>query len=329
MEQEAPDEKVLRRTLSEIIDGYSCFEYQGSTVYIKHFGNKEQSDLEKQYQEVFDKAKKQGLQTEEEALEMLKEQDLWSEEEENKLIDQKKYIDNLKDTKEGLIIPSQIETIQKDIDEAESKYQEENFRRQSLLSETCEGYAKKKSNDYSLYLSFFNSPDLSQKFLIQEDFDMLSKKELNELLEEYVIATKHLSIRNIKYLAINNIFNIYYNILGAKNIYKFFNKPIYECTFYQLNLLNYAKILNSIIENSEKMPDIVKKDPDKILDFMENQKRSKDIASRTADKQGASVVGATKKDMKDMGVSDELAVSPFELAKKKGSLTIEDFQNFA
>jgi hypothetical protein len=77
------------------------------------------------------------------------------------------------------------------------------------------------------------------------------------------------------------------------------------------------------------MPDSVKEHPDRILDFAEAQKKNKDVISRTQNKQGASVVGATKKDMKDMGVSDELSVSPFDLAKKKGSLTIEDFQNFS
>lgn len=329
MEQKAPEEKVLRKLLSEIIKGYSAFEYEGSTVHIKHFGHEEQSQLEGQYEEVFQKAKKQGLPTEKEAMEILKEQELWTEKEENELDAQKKYIDNLKDTEKGLIIPSQIESIKKDIEEAEGKYQELNFKRKSLLSETCEGYSKKKNNDYSLYLSFYRNAECNEKFFSEEEFDLLTKRDLNDLLQQYVLATEHLSIRNIKFLAINNMFNIYYNILGAKNIYKFFDKPVYECSFYQLNLLNYAKILNSIIENSEKMPDVVKKDPDKIFDFAEAQKKNKDIATRTADKQGASVVGATKKDMKDMGVSDDLAVSPFELAKKKGSLTIEDFQNFA
>ena len=40
-------------------------------------------------------------------------------------------------------------------------------------------------------------------------------------------------------------------------------------------------------------------------------------------------MGASKEDMNEIGVSDELSVSPFQLAKEKGSLTIEDFQNFS
>ena len=110
---------------------------------------------------------------------------------------------------------------------------------------------------------------------------------------------------------------------------KFFTKPIYELSFYQLNLLNYAKVLNSIIENVEKIPESIKKHPDKLLDYAEAKSKNKDVVEKSKDKQGFSVVGATKKDMGEMGVSDELSVSPFQLAKEKGSLTIEDFQNFS
>ena len=329
MEQKAPDEKTLRKVLSEIIKGHSCLDHEGSLIYTKHFNQEDQASLDEHYQTVFDKAKKQGLPTEEETMELLRKEDLLTKVDESSYETQKKYIENLRDTKKNLIIPSQIENIEKDIREAEEEYNKLHSKKLSLLTQTCESYAKKKNNDYSLYLSFYRDPECQQKYFSEEDFSFLSKEELNELLLKYVDCTKHLSIDNIKYLAINNIFNMYYNLLGKESIYTFFNKPLYSHSYYQLNLLNYAKILNSIIEHSDKMPDSVKEHPDRIFDFAEAQKKNKDVISRTQNKQGASVVGATKKDMKDMGVSDELSVSPFDLAKKKGSLTIEDFQNFS
>jgi hypothetical protein len=122
---------------------------------------------------------------------------------------------------------------------------------------------------------------------------------------------------------------MYYNILGSKQLFRFFEKPIYEYTFYQLNLLNYAKVLHSILENVEKIPENIKKDPDKLLAFAEAKNRNKDMVQKSQDKQGFSVMGSSKHDMDEIGVSDELSVSPFQLAKEKGSLTIEDFQNFS
>jgi hypothetical protein len=79
----------------------------------------------------------------------------------------------------------------------------------------------------------------------------------------------------------------------------------------------------------EKIPESVKKHPDQLIDFAEAKSRNKDVVAKSQDKQGFSVVGASKEDMGEMGVSDELSVSPFQLAKEKGSLTIEDFQNFS
>lgn len=329
MEQKAPEEKILRRVLSEIIREYSIFEYKEKTVYIKHFRQFDQSELESHYDSVFNRAKKQGLPTEEETIEMLKTEGLWTEEDESEYLSQEKYLNNLKETKKNLIIPSQIEQIEKDIEESNKNFQKLLSKKNSLLSETCESYAKKKNNDYSLYLSFYKNEKCTEKFYTKEDFESVSKGELNDLLEKYVLETKHLSIDNIKYLAISGVFSMYYGLLGKENLYTFFQKPVYEYTYYQLNLLNYARILNTIVENAENMPDSVKEHPDRILDFAEAKRKNKDIISKTKDKQGASIVGATKKDMDEMGVSDPLSVSPFDLAKKKGSLTIEDFQNFS
>jgi hypothetical protein len=329
MENEPPDDKILRKALSDIIDGSSLVKSKGRVGYVKHFGNKDQEGLESYYDLIFDKAKSNGLPTEKEAFELLKKEDLWTEEDESKYNSNKSYIENLKETKSNLIIPSQIESVEKDIVEAQSELDHLENQRRELLSETCENYARNKSNDYSIYLSFFKDKECNEKFFSKEEYEELSKVELTDWFIKYAESTKDISIYNIKYLAISNVFTIYYNLLGQKQLYKFFNKPVYQFSFYQLNLLNYAKVLNSILENIEKIPEAVKKDPDKLLDFAEAKNKNRNVAEKSQDRQGFSVVGATKKDMGEMGVSDELSVSPFKLAEEKGSLTIEDFQNFS
>ena len=272
--------------------------------------------------------KSQGLPTEDETMEMLKNEGLWTDKDESEYQTQESYLNNLQETKKNLIIPSQIEQIEKDISESQEKHNKLVNKKNSLLSETCESYAKKKNNDYSLYLSFYKDKECKKRFYSKEKFDSVSKSELNEMLEKYVNETKHLAIENIKYLAISNVFSMYYSLLGKENIYTFFQKPIYEHTYYQLNLLNYARILNTIVENSDKMPESVKAHPDRILDFAEAQQKNKDVVSKTRDKQGASIMGATKKDMDEMGVSDGLSVSPFELAKKEGIPDDRRFSRF-
>lgn len=329
MKDEAPDDKILRKVFSDITHGFSSFSDEGKIAYVKHFQSEDQKDLESYYQKVFDKAKKHGLPTEEEAFNLLREQDLWTDKDESDYQSNIKYLETLNETKKNLIIPSQINQIDEDIKETQEKVNQQESERKGLLSETCENYARNKSNHYSIYLSFYADKDCSEKLFTKEQYEELSKEQLNNWFLKYLNETKHLSIENIKYLSISEIFSMYYNILGGKQLFRFFEKPIYEYTFYQLNLLNYAKVLHSILENVEKIPENIKKDPDKLLAFAEAKNRNKDIVEKSQDKQGFSVMGASKHDMDEIGVSDELSVSPFQLAKEKGSLTIEDFQNFS
>ena len=329
MKADRPSEATLRKVFCEIAQGYTPVTVGEKDAVIRHLKQRDQYDLECHREEIYNKAKASGLPTEEEALEVLIEGEVWSHKEENEIGDMKKYVENLEDTKKNLIIPSQIENINKDIEEGRQKLNDLSAKRKSLLAETCESYAAKKNNDYSIYLCLYQPQDHNLRFFTWDEFCEMPKVTLGELFTEYVKATQHLNPENIKYLSISSVFALYYNILGGKNLHKLFDCPAYELSFYQLNLLNFAKILHSILENVEGIPSEIKKEPDDLLAYAESKRKNKNIVEKSKGKQGFSVMGATKKDMDEMGVSDELAVSPFELAKNKGSLTLEDFQDFS
>lgn len=329
MANKPPEEKTLRKVLTDVINGYSFVEHEDESAFVKHFGSKEQQELEFHHDKIYKRAQKFGLPTEEEALQFVKDEGLWSNEEEKELNDNESYLSNLKDTKKNLIIPSQIEQIKNDIEEVEKKISIAKAKRNSLMSETCEGYAKNKSNDYSIYISFYKDKECKEKLFTFEEFDQLTKEEVSHWFESYLNVTDHLSIRNIKYLSISNIFSMYYNLLGANNLHKIVEKPIYDFSFYQLNLLNYCKVLHSILENHQKIPDHIKKDPDELLNYAESASKNKNMVNKSRNRQGYSVMGASNQDMKEMGVKDPTSVSLQDLAKEKGSLTIEDFKKFA
>jgi len=329
MTDEIPDDKTLRNVLSDIIKGYSRASLGGERAYVKHFGNEDQHELESFHDDVFAKAKSRGLPTEEESMDLLRSEGIWSDEDESEYSTTKIYLENLGETRKNLIIPSQVDEASKEMEEAQIKLDAILVKRQSLLTDTCESYARNKSNDYSVYLSFYDGPECQNKFFSKEEFNELSKGELADWFGAYSIGIGNLSIENIKYLAISTVFSMYYNILGSKNLYRFLDRPVYEFSFYQLNLLNYARVLNSILENVEKIPDKIKKDPDQLLAFAEGKNKYKETVEKSQGKQGFSVMGATSKDMGEMGIKDELSISPFDLARDKGSLTIEDFQNLS
>ena len=329
MTDERPDDKTLRKVLSDLVRGYSIATLEGDEAYVKHFGNEDQYELEAFHDHVFEKAKDRGLPTEEESMDLLRSEGIWSDEDETTYVETSSELETLEETRKNLIIPSQINTISNEIKEAQERMDGLNSKKKSLLTDTCESYAKNKSNDYSIYLSFYADPKCNKRFFKKTQFNELSKRDLADWFGAYGEGISSLTVDNIKYLAISDIFGMYYNILGSKGLHRFFGRPVYELSFYQLNLLNYSRVLHSILENVEKIPENIKKDPDKLLAYAEGKSRHQDTAEKSKDKQGFSVMGATSKDMGEMGVKDELSLSPFDLAKEKGHLTIEDFQNLS
>ncbi len=329
MKAEKPKEADLRKVFCEIMEGSTPSVFKGKDFYVRHLRQKDQYLIEKHKEEVYEKARKAGLPTNEEAIATLIENEVWSEEEEKAIEENSSYVENLRQTKKNLIIPSQIDSINKDIEEAELKVTKLKSKKFGLLTQTCEGYSENKNNDYIVYFSLYKDPACQQRMFEWEEFCTLTKPEISEMVQVYSKACEHLKLENVKFLSISPIFTLYYNLTGGDGIHDFFKKPLYTLTFYQLNLLNYAKVLHSILQNIEGIPEAIKEDPDDLLDYAESKRRNKSVVDKSKDKQGFSVMGATKKDMDDMGVSDEVSLSPFELAKNKGSLTLEDFQNLS
>jgi hypothetical protein len=79
MANDCPSDEILRKVLAQITEGYSPVELEGQEkAYVKHFGNEDQYRLERFRSEVYDKARKNGLPTEEETLALMIEEDIWT-----------------------------------------------------------------------------------------------------------------------------------------------------------------------------------------------------------------------------------------------------------
>ena len=198
---ERPDDKTLRKVFSDIIKGFSTGNQTAKPFAVKHFRQEDQGELEAHYDKIYEKARSNELPTEKESLELLIEEDLWSKEEEGELDETEKYLENLQQTKKHL-----IRNINKDIKKAENMLGILKIKRQSLLTETCESYAKNKNNDFSLYLCLYKEGDLQAKFFTWDEFCEMPKAALREMFKLYMGAVTHLSMENIKYLAISTIF---------------------------------------------------------------------------------------------------------------------------
>jgi len=112
----------------------------------------------------------------------------------------------------------------------------------------------------------------------------------------------------------------------------FYRKPIPELTIYQLRVVIYGRMFHNIFQYTDDIPDYIKQDPKKLLDFSEAQRNKDSNSGGLRDDSDASAVfGATKQDMDTIKKqSGGKTVSLAEEAKKHGGkLNMEQMMRLA
>lgn len=314
----------------DILNGYSFYSDNKDSFYIKHFCLKDLNLINKRKIDIENRAKKLGLLDEKAQLKNLIDKDSWSQEKEDELEKLKDFIKNLKYTKSKLIISRDIENMNIQIKENESKLNDILKERESLLGTTLESYSTKKINEYYVYVSLYKDESLKEKLLTSEQFEELEYEELYELYSKYNLGLSKINEKNLKKISLSGFFlNSFY--LCNDDPYIFFGKPVIDLTFVQTELFSYAKYFKSIITNSTtKVPENVLNDPEALVDWYEGSKNAAQISrnmkgKNTEETLGSSLVGASKEDLKKMGMKSSDNISLTEEAKKKGgSLSFQD-----
>lgn len=313
----------LRRTYSDIIQGFSSLIFNGDKILIKHFTSLDQGLIDADYEFHFEDAIKEGLPNIEERLNLMIQQGLWGKSDEAWIANQKFYIDNLAKTKSKMTWQSQIEEINKQITEAEVELKKKEGDKKELLGLVAESYASKKVNENYIYHSF-RKENINERFFSQEDFDELSIFELNILAGLYTKTLSPFNSKNIKKIGLASFFQSSYSICGD-NPQTFFGKSVCDLTFYQSEIFTYGRFFKSILSADIKPDDETLADPDKLIDWYMSSKNAQDIIGPVADdNNGAThVFGAKKSDITAAGA--HLSLSPVQRAlKDKKGLSMED-----
>lgn len=318
--------RFLENLFLEIKDGYSIFEYQKNTVFIKHASLDELKIQNNYYQKFFDKARKMGVPDEEELLHTLQESKVWTSSEESEYESLKSEIQNLDKTISKLFTESERKPLEIRLAEAKKDYKKIRKKREGLFTSSAENYADRKSNEAFVRHCFFKNKNLDTFLYSQEEFEEIDNLELSTLYEAYNEHAKNFSELNIKKISINPTFKSIFNLF-SKDISNFFNKHPFELSFYQINLLNYGKLFDAIFKNN-KIPKHISEDPEKILNFIEEdeKKSKKNIDEKIQSADGFSYAGAKAKDMENMGINKKGSKDIHEVAKEHGGeLSMEDF----
>lgn len=341
-EDKEEKEKLLRVAFFDIYKGCSKIELsppEDSALFnpespkifawAKHFSFFDQIELDREYQKSFDKAKESGLSTRQEMLEMLEKTGAWTTKEETDWASKKQYVQTLEQTKSKLVVPSQIKSLQNQIDKARKDVNEVEAKRSSLIGQTCENYANSQLNSQTILYSLFEDQECKKPLISGEDIEYIDNRDLSLLISAYNKGVAPLDINSIKKMSLSGFFTSYFSLVEKNPIYIFNVKNICELTFYQLNLLSYAKVLRSIIRNTDP-PKHLMDNPDKLLEWSEKGEKARKMMEKSQDGEKAfSVVGANKDDYKEMG-TERKGKSIFDLASqgdKGGELGIMDFIN--
>ena len=276
-------ERILRGAYFHILSGFSSTEIDEKKAYIKHFDLQTQTIIDNYYHEVFSKARKKGLLTEEESVEEVLKNGSWTQEEEDQLRISRAGLVKLQEGIASAVSQAMADSMQGAVQETKDKIADLENKRASLITNTCEQIAERRSSDLIIRYSFYKE-NKKDPFFSEQEFDMLDRKDLAELVSLYNTAVTPLSAENIQSIAIADFFTSYYSV-AQEDLGDFFRKPIHELTYFQVNLLNYAKLFSNILKNLDP-PDHIKENAQKLLSFAKTEaKKRKSEARKESAKQ--------------------------------------------
>jgi len=311
----------LLTSLIEIFDGYSRFDLNGRTLFFRHFCLRDQNSISLSFEKYKNAAIKKGIETQEQIYKRLKEENSWSDDDDIKVAELESYINNLKKTKDKLLLPSQKESHQTLIDEEQLKLNNLLISKKELTGITAEDYANKMANEEFLRLLLYKDNSLKELAFSDDDFGSLDTNEIIKISDNYFKISENLNDENIQKIVLQDFFNMY--ISSCENSYNFFGKFIHEMTAYQMKLLLYGRIFHNIFQYNEDIPENLRKDPKAIFGYVDSKKAREKYQNEVKDSDGSILFGATEKDVNILDPSAKKISLSEELAKNGGSLSME------
>ena len=321
--------KSYRKLLKEITEGYSSYFIEEELRFIKHQSTADLVDFDDVYQMYFDRALAKGLPTEEEIFENLKAEGFWTEKDDAELDSQTFYLESLVKNKKNIYLKSALDQVNIQIKEAQEKLAELVHKKTSLVTNSCEMYASNRANDFYIVNSFYKDKELTDPLFTQEEYEYMDASEASKLIRMYNEFHNRFSEENIQKLTLQGFYRIYYAFSETAN--DFFGDPILYLTNFQLNLIMYTRIFKNIFDQYDDIPERIMDDPAALLDFANSADAREEMKKKFAgDNAASTIVGATKEDMEELGISPSQGTSLAEAAKKKGgSLDMKDLMDLS
>jgi hypothetical protein len=314
-----------RRIFRDVVRGYSTALFEDRTVYIKHLTPHDQVELEEIEENYFNQAKKRGVPTEQDMLDYLKDEGQWTDSDEKIITEKTLYLENLQKALRKLVIKRDVDRQKSIIEKEREILNKKQTEKIQLVGNTCEKYARERLNDFYMIRSFYKDRDMSKELFDEDSFDDLRNQDVKKIIFLYNDIFKSFNEENIQYTILEDFYNPYLSF--AEDSIQFYGKPFCELTYNQIRLIVYTRIFKNIFDSNENIPDNIRKDPAKLLEFGSSSKEEKDkVKDKLSQGDGGTLVGAKKEDYEQLGIEKPKgSVDLHEEAKKKGgSLNMQD-----
>ena len=311
----------------EIINCYSpVYDSVLGELFIKHLSQIESINIEKQYVYALNKAIENKIPTNDQKLQSLIKDGLWTKKEEDSLKDNLTFVQGMRDNISREFLLSRRKLLRKELVLTEKKIESLLNKKDYLLGFTAERYARQQYMYHQMKQCFYKDDKFIERFSIEELQDEETYDKIRNIYEGYI---KRVNIETIKEITISPFFtNLFY--MAGDNAYDFFGKPIVSLTGFQRDLFLYGKYFKNLMgQYGDKLPKDMSENPNDIIEFFEitqNVEKSGILKDDGKDVSTTSIMGATKEDMRLMGI-DPAQVKDIgkEIAKSgKGFLSKDD-----
>jgi hypothetical protein len=320
------NEELYISIIGEVFDGYTEIFFNGDPVYIKHYNIRDQRYIQKYYEKHKNVAIKKGLETEEERFIEIKKDGIWLDDDDLKISNLELEINNLSATQKKIFLPSQKDSMSKDIESKKIEIYILKNKKRELIGKTAEEYASSRSNEEMLRYFLFKDRDLTENLFTEDEFSELDDTELLFFMNEQAKVNTRLSELNIQKAVLRPFFSMY--LSQCENIKDFYDKAIVLLSVYQLKTALFARMFFNIFQHVEDIPDHIKDDPEKLLAYS-NSKSNNNSGGIDENSDASAVFGATKEDMKVIGGNTKQISLKDELDKNGGKLNMEQMMKLA
>ena len=322
------NEEFYISLIGEAFDGYTESTIGDKDICFKHITIRDQRYLHKYYEKYKNLALKRGLETEAERIAAVTKDEVWSAEDDLKIESLQNEVENLKSTMNAVFLPSQRESIQKDLNKRRTELTDLLIKRKEVIGKTAEDYASVRSGDELLRCLIFKDPELKSFLYSDDDFAELETWEVADIAKTQQDISEKFSDSIIQQAVLRPFFSMY--LSSCENLGQFYGKPVVDLTIYQLKVAVYGRMFSNIFQNVPDIPENIKDNPEQLLAFSESKMSSNKNSGGIDDSADASTVfGATEEDMEAIKGGAKTVSMSEELKKHGGQLDMEQMMRLA